>query len=396
MKPTIDIRRSILFGAISGVILALAFIGGYLFRDNLDLFSSQVADYKENYPLLHEVQNIINQVYLYEQPSHSERQYAAIRGVLATLSDPHTFFIEPPVAQSEADALAGTYGGIGVTIQRTEDGRVVLFPLSDTPAFAAGIQDNDVLLAIGGTVVDAELSLDAINQLLRGEVKVGNGVEIAIMRGDMQEDFFIEFAEINIPSVVWRVLQEDTRIGYIHILKFTARTPIELEGDLQELLNNDISALILDLRDNSGGLLVESVQVASQFLNGQVVIHERTQSSEETFSAEEGGLALETPLVVLINERTASASELVAGALQDHGRAILIGQTTFGKGTVQQIFPLSDGSSVHITSSEWFTPNEFALNQIGLTPDIPMIPDENGRDVELGEAIRYLQTVING
>src|SRR5690606_13576829 len=149
----------------------------------------------------------------------------------------------------------------------------------------------------------------------------------------------------------------------------------------------------------SGGLLQESVAVASEFLDsGTVILYEQDKDSQQTFSAVEGGLANELPLAVLINQGTASAAELVAGALQDHERGVLIGQTTFGKGTVQQIFRLSDDSSLHITSAEWLTPQRHAIEGRGLEPDIPMIPDPDGRDVELGEAVRQLQqiTVLDG
>jgi carboxyl-terminal processing protease len=152
-----------------------------------------------------------------------------------------------------------------------------------------------------------------------------------------------------------------------------------------------VAALVLDLRNNSGGLLQESVEVASQFISSGVIVYERDRKDEHPFDAQPGGVATDLPLAVLVNPGTASAAELVAGAIQDRDRGILVGQTTFGKGSVQQIFRLSDDSSLHITSAEWFTPDRHTLEGAGLEPDIPMIPDVNGRDVELGEAVRYLQ-----
>ena len=150
-------------------------------------------------------------------------------------------------------------------------------------------------------------------------------------------------------------------------------------------------SLVLDLRDNGGGLLQESVTVASQFLDGGVVVYERNINGEKTFTAEEGGMMVDLPLVVLVNGGTASASELVAGAILDRERGIVIGQKTYGKGTIQQIFQLSDKSSIHVTSAEWFTPSKRALDNVGIEPTIPVIPDESGRDVELSEAMEYLQ-----
>ncbi|MBZ0298595.1 MAG: S41 family peptidase, partial [Anaerolineae bacterium] len=345
-----------------------------------------------------EVQTLVDQYYLRAQPDVAQRQYAAIRGVLATLEDRYTFFVDPPVAQSESDALAGTYGGIGVQVNRNEAGAFVLFPFEESPATAAGIMSGDILQAVNGMDIELSTPPDQVDQLLRGEVKAGSGVTLTIVdAAGVSRDLFVEFAVINVPSVVWRVLLEDSDIGFVQIIRFTSRTPDELSTALGELEAAHVSALIVDLRNNSGGLLQESVDVAGQLLgNGQVVVYEKSNQSERALSATNGGGGLkDIPLVVLVNQGTASASELVAGAVQDHERGILIGQRTYGKGTVQQIFRLSDNSSVHITSAEWLTPNHRGLESVGLEPDLPMIPDANGRDVELGEAVRYLNEHYN-
>jgi carboxyl-terminal processing protease len=195
--------------------------------------------------------------------------------------------------------------------------------------------------------------------------------------------------------VLWRVLTEDERLGYIQILRFTSRTPDELKDALTDLRGSNIEALVVDLRNNAGGLLQESINVVDEFVDTGVLVYEKDVEGERGFEATEGGLATDYPLAVLVNQGTASGAELVAGALQDQDRGPLIGQTTYGKGTVQQIFPLSDGSSLHVTSAEWFTPARQSLAEHGLEPDIPMIPDANGRDVELGEAIRQLQQMMD-
>jgi carboxyl-terminal processing protease len=229
--------------------------------------------------------------------------------------------------------------------------------------------------------------------MLRGEVKTGSGVTITFRKsaGGEEKTTFIPFAVINVPSVIWRTLEANSEIGYIQILIFTSRTPDELKNALTELRQNNVSGLVIDLRNNSGGLLQESVLVASQFVDGGVVVYEKSNQEEHELLAEQGGLATDLPLVVLVNEGTASAAELVAGAIRDRDRGILIGQTTFGKGTVQRIYRLSDDSSLHITSAEWLTPKRQHLEEDGLQPTIEMIPDANGRDVELGEAVRYLE-----
>lgn len=387
--------RSILLGLVCGVGIALIFTAGFFFRElaGLPVRVSASASDADSYPLLDEVQSLLDSHFVREQPDFPTRQYAAVRGMLSALADPYTFFIDPPVAASESDVLAGTYGGIGVQIQRSEAGELVLYPFADSPALAAGIEAGDILRALDGQAVDVTLTQDAIDQMLRGEVRDGNGVEITVDRAATGESFtaFVPFAVINVPSIVWRVLQEDSELGYVQIMRFTSRTPEELITAVEDLRAADITGLVLDLRGNTGGLLQESITVADEFIDTGVIVHERDNTSEEAHNARGGGVAVDIPLAVLINERTASGAELVAGAIQDQSRGILIGTTTYGKGTVQQIFPLTDGSSLHVTSSEWFTPNHQPLDQVGLQPDIPMQPDPNGLDVVLGEAIRQLQ-----
>lgn len=393
--------QSLMLGVAIGISAALLFSMGFFFRDIVANTSRQAlvfaADETE-YSLLAEVQALLDEHYLRQQPPFSERQYAAIRGMLSSLSDRYTFFIPPAVARNESDALAGTYGGIGVQVTRNERGELVLYPFQDSPAQEAGIEPGDILLAVNGEAVHTGMGQDDIDRLLRGEVKDGSGVEVTIRTPSSAENgtraLFIEFGVINIPSVVWRILAEDSTIGYIQILSFTSRTPTELKDALTDLRNAQISGLVLDLRNNSGGLLQESIAVADEFLDSEVIVYERNNQRERTFTGKPGGLATDLPLVILVNGGTASASELVAGALRDNGRGLIVGQKSFGKGTVQQIFALSDQSAVHITSAEWLTPARHQLEENGLEPDIIMIPDATGRDVELGEALRQVRQMI--
>ncbi len=393
--------QSLMLGAAIGISAALLFSMGFFFRDifvNTGRQALVFAADENEYFLLTEVQALLDEHYLRQQPPFSERQYAAIRGMLSSLSDRYTFFIPPAVARNESDALAGAYGGIGVQVTRNERGELVLYPFQDSPAQEAGIEPGDILLAVNGEAMHTGMGQDDIDRLLRGEVKDGNGVEVTIRTpsdtGNSTRTLFIEFGVINIPSVVWRTLAEDSAIGYIQILSFTSRTPMELKNALTELRSAQVSGLVLDLRNNSGGLLQESIAVADEFLDDQVIVYERNNQRERTFTGEPGGLATDLPLVILVNSGTASASELVAGALRDNGRGLIVGQKSFGKGTVQQIFALSDQSAVHITSAEWLTPARHQLEENGLEPDVVMIPDATGRDVELGEAVRQVRQII--
>ncbi len=378
--------------------MALIFGAGFFARDYIHLPASVSAANGSGYPLLDEVQGLIDRHFLREQPTFSQREYAAIRGMLSSLNDRFTFFIDPPVAASESDALAGTYGGIGVQIKRNEKGEIELYPYSDSPATKAGIEDGDILRALNGIPVDPSTSQDAIDQMMRGEVKEGSGVQISVTHVADGDDLtvFIPFAVINVPSVTWRVLAEDSTIGYVQVSLFTGRTPDELRTALQDLESKHVKALVLDLRNNTGGLLQESVEVANAFIGSGPLAFEDAKEGEQVFNAQADAFVTMLPLTVLVNDHTASGAELVAGALQDNQRGILIGQKTYGKGTVQQIYPLSDGSSLHVTAAAWLTPKHHALDQVGLQPDIVLAPDAQGRDVELGEAIRYLQQTLGG
>lgn len=377
-------------GILTGIVLGVVFLVGFFMRDRVPATAQEET--AAAFPLLNEVQNLLEANYLRDIPSDQEMEYAAIRGYLGELNDPYTFFIDPPVAQSESDVLAGQYGGIGVQVKINEQGLFLLYPFRDGPALAAGIEDGDILLAVDDVPIQAGERLDVIDRMLRGEVGAERGVTVTVQKpeDDQTRDYFIEFAVVTVPSVVWRPLAEEPSFGYIQIIRFTSRTPDELREALTDLGSQGVIALVLDLRNNAGGLLQESVEVASEFLDSGTVFYERTSAGETETIASQGGSGLEKPLVVLVNSGTASAAELVAGAIRDRERGILIGQQTYGKGSVQLIFRLSDGSSIHITSAEWLTPAKTPLDGSGLAPDISMIPADDGRDVELGEAVRYL------
>lgn len=372
-----------------GVLLALVFAAGFLLSDQLKAQVIAAPASVGDYELLDEVQALVDRFFVREQPDYQQREYGAIRGMLSTLNDPYTFFIEPSTAASESDVLAGTYGGVGVQVVRGGPRELVLYPFADGPAAAAGIQAGDQLVAVNGESLDPSVSLDVVDQLLRGEVKAGSGVTMTVQRGDEQLDVFVEFAVINVPSVVWRML--DDGIGYAQILRFSARTPDELNDAAQGLLDAGARGLVLDLRNNAGGLLQESIQAADTFVDEGVLVYEVSPSGERSFGSTSGGLLADLPLRVLVNGRTASGAEIVAGAIRDSGRGLLVGERTYGKGTVQQILRLSDTSSLHITSSEWFTPARQPLDQVGLEPDVPVTADPSGLDNQLAAAVEGVQ-----
>ena len=385
-----SLYRSIIMGLTAGLVLGLAFVGGYMYRDRVvEPSSSEVS-----FALLNEADGLLQTYFLGEIPDQETRVHGAIYGLAGSFNDPYTFYVEPQQHEIESTNLAGKFGGIGAEVGRDEQGRFVLVTVfRDGPGYEAGLRDGDILQAVDGKEVDTSVfSSDELIADIRGPV--GEPVTLTVLRDGVTLEFEVIRAEIVIPSVVWHVLEEDERIGYIRISRFTASAPDELDTALDELIDRGATAFVLDLRGNGGGLVDSSIDVLGEFLNGGVILREeRRAGAPGRFNASLGGTALNEPLVVLVDGSTASASEIVAGALQDRQRAVLIGTQTFGKGSVQIIKELSDGSSLHITSARWYTPNDQPIDGQGLTPDILVDPVE-GEDAELAAAIEHLSQTL--
>ncbi|MHB8627055.1 MAG: S41 family peptidase [Aggregatilineales bacterium] len=379
-----------LVGLVTAMMIVVAFFAGYA---SFSLAHASAAS--ERFPLLAQAEDDIARYFVKAPPSSTQLEYGAIRGMLAALNDKFSFFIEPPVAQSESNVLAGQYGGIGVQVKRDDTGQFVLYPFPNNPAAKAGVQNGDMLVSVNGKEVPVTAQPDAVDQLLRGEVKPGSAVTFVVHRPSTNANvtYTVEFGVIDVPSVLWRVLSEDQTLGYIQIINFTSRTPDEMKAAIDGLTAKNVKGLVLDVRNNPGGLLDESVKTAGYFLDGGPVVIEEMRTSETVDNAPTGQ-ATALPLVVLINGNTASAAELVSAALQDRGRALLIGQQTYGKGSVQLILDLSDKSSMHLTTAEWLTPKRNTLSGKGLTPDVPITSDPTGRDLELTAAIQQLQKTV--
>lgn len=381
---------------IVALIIFLAGAGaGYAFRDYVipDQANSQE---EQSLALYWEVWHRITDQFYGQIPNGSTSTYGAIKGSLATLNDPYTLFIEPESAAQEKAQLEGQFGGIGAYVQRDDQGQVILDPMPDQPADKAGLQKGDILIAVDGKPVKPEMTTDQVVAMIRGEVGTKVGVTIKRIGAKEPLEFTIERAVIETPSVQWRMLEQTPKIGYIQLTAFTERSNKELSKALDELAAQGAVSYILDLRNNGGGLLETAVDVASQFLRDGVVLREdRKNEGEKVYQVRGSGRALDQSLVVLVNGGTASASEIVAGALQDRQRAQLIGEKTFGKGSVQLIYELSDNSRLHVTVAKWFTPNNNAIDGKGLKPDIEvLVTDEDrakNRDPQLEQAIRVLQ-----
>ena len=350
------------------------------------------------YALLDEAWGLVRNHFVGVVPSDTVRNYGAVRGMLGTLNDRWSMFVEPQPRAIERDQLRGQFGGIGVNISVDEANRIVLSPMRDSPAAKAGVLEGDVLVAVDGVPLPAGAQFEDIAAKVRGEI--GSVVRITVKRGDQALDFAITRAAIEVPSVDWRVITgtapSDVPVGYIAIRQFTERTGGEVKRAITELRQSGSQAYLIDLRHNTGGMLSAAVEVASQFLDaGNVLIERKRDQADVAYPVIAGGLATKEPLAVLVNGDTASASEIVAGAWQDYRRAKLVGDKTYGKGSVQLLFDLSDGSSVHVTTAKWMTPKARAIDGVGLVPDILVARAEGeiekGVDSQLDRALQLLR-----
>lgn len=321
-------------------------------------------------------------------PPPDVRMRGAIRGVLETLGDPYTVLLDPPVAQQEQRQLAGRYGDVGMTLWWTPEGDIGLSPFPDSPAAIAGVREGDYLLSIDGIPVTGTLTLDDVSRQLYGEV--GTPVTLGLLRPPtLALTVTVERDELLHPSVQWRWLDAGNGIGYLRIAAFTDQTATEVQDVLAETTVLSLHALVVDVRGNGGGVVAPLPDLASAFLDrGSTLYYETTRRSETVIKAK-GERLFGGPMAVIVDGGTASAAEIFAAALHDNDRAVLIGQPTFGKGSIQRLYPLSDGSTLHITSAVWLTPGHQRLDGEGLQPDVLVTPVE-GRDAILEAARDYL------
>jgi carboxyl-terminal processing protease len=366
-------------------------------------FSAFVAGYavalsgaQSKLSLAEEVWRLTDRHFYYEKPAEKDRLYGAIIGLLATFQDPHTVFLPPPSAEREQAVMSGQQGGVGIIVTQTEDKRFVVAEVRRGWAYErAGGRVGDQIVAVDGESV-AEWTLNQFVERVRGAL--GTQVRLTIKRAGEPEPITLTMTrqQINVYSEML-----DGQIAYLTFTQFTSTAPNEIKAQLEALLAQQPRALILDLRDNGGGFLEESIQIADFFLDEGVIATERTSRGDvKHFRSHSGDFAESVPMVVLVNRNSASASEIVAGALQDRGRAVLIGQRTFGKGSVQRLFTLSDGSQLRVTQGAWYTPSERPIErhggaQGGLQPDIAVeLPSDGSRltgDPTLEAALEYIR-----
>ncbi len=327
-----------------------------------------------------------------------ELMQGAIEGMLNALEDPHTSYMDPFEYEQASTALDGTYEGIGAWVDTNAEFLTIVSPMPNSPAEGAGLLPGDEIIAVDGedmTGIDGNL---VIRRVLG---PAGTTVELTIRRANEPLPFTVEVTResILIPTVESEVLEEE--IGYIQLFMFGRNSLRDLRSALREVMSQDPRGLIIDLRGNGGGFLDLAVDVTSEFISNETILIERFgDGREEVYTASRGGRATEIPLVVLIDGGSASASEIVAGAIQDHERGLLVGEASFGKGSVQNWVPLdNDKGAVRITIARWFTPEGRQIAEIGLDPDVVVeITEEDlaaGLDPQLEEAVRLIREMVN-
>ena len=375
------------------LVTASSFLAGFATQRNLPPVVQGPSTRLEQFGVFWEAWRIIEREFYGEVPSPQEMTYGAIRGVVETLDDPHTVFVDPVHAELLNDDLSGSFEGIGAVVEMREGQLVIVSPLKDTPAERAGLRAGDVVTAIDGQSTEGIGLFEAISRI-RG--RKGTTVRLTIQRPGVEEPFTLEIvrALIEIPTAEGRMLEGE--IATLKLLSFNGRAASAVRSALQRLLAQEPKGLILDLRDNPGGLLPVAVEVASQFIDEGVILTEVGRDGvERAHPTRGGGLATEIPLVVLVNRGTASAAEIVAGAIQDHERGLLIGERTFGKGSVQITHELDDGSNLRVTTARWLTPKGRQIHGEGLQPDIEVVlTDEDrmqDRDPQLERAVEVLR-----
>jgi carboxyl-terminal processing protease len=334
----------------------------------------------ENLRVFTEVLSLVQSNYV-EDVENKKLVEGAIKGLLKTL-DPHTSYMPPEVYKEMQVETEGQFGGLGIEITVRDDQLTVVSPIEDTPAYRAGLKAGDRILKIDGEVTKDLSLLDAVRKM-RGPK--GTPVTVTITRDDFEapKDFTITRDVIKVRSVTYRKL--DDGLGYVRLRSFHKTTGDELEEALRDLEEQKISGLVLDLRNNPGGLLNQAVEVVDKFVSkDQLIVYTqgRVRNQNMRFSSKGDRPHLEYPMVILVNGGSASASEIVAGALQDQGRAIVLGTQTFGKGSVQTIIPLSDGSGLRLTTARYYTPKGYLIQGKGISPDIKV----DNKPVEKAEA----------
>lgn len=390
------VLRLIIIVLLAGLLMVGAYAAGFGVNYYLTRTQNVATVIPGNFGLFWEAWNVIKGEYYGNIPGPQALTHGAIRGMLSGLGDPHTVLVEPEPARNEQSNLKGETGDVGLNLDVRNRTLVIVSPVPNSPADKAGLRPGDIILKIGDKDLTPDMTVQDANARLRGPI--GSKISLTIHRIGEGKPLAVEMTREKylLPTVVAKMLP-GTTFGYIQVTLETAETANEFARALDNLKSQRATGLILDLRNNPGGLFPEPVlDIAGQFLQNNVVVYEKYRDgSEKSYNARGGNGAAGLPLVILVNNGTASDAEILAGALKDYKRGVLIGEPTYGKGSVQSIRQLSDGAALHITIATWFTPKHTQIEGAGLQPDIAVpLTDEDIQkaiDPQLDRAIDYLK-----
>ncbi len=367
--------------------LALILLLGAVSFERFEVPQANAANDYQELQIFTDVLTIVKRSYV-EEVTIKDLVYGAIEGMLASL-DPHSGFMPPEIYKEMKVDTRGEFGGLGIEISLRDGVLTIVAPIEDTPASRAGLQTGDNILKIEDQYTKGMEIMEAV-QLMRGAP--GTPVSITIMRSTFEKprEFTLNREVIKVKSVKSKTLEDG--FGYVRLTQFQERSAEDLGKTLEKLREENggtLQGLILDLRNNPGGLLDQAVEVADQFLSQGLIVYTlgREDDAKMEFSATRHGTEPDYPIVVLINGGSASASEIVAGALQDHGRAVIMGIQSFGKGSVQTIIPLSDKSGLRLTTARYYTPNGTSIQARGIVPDVE-VPQSEIKEVKEFEHFR--------
>jgi len=331
-------------------------------------YSKNIDKLYEKIDLLGEVLEKVQEEYV-DEIDQAEVMDSAINGILQSL-DPYSAYMNPKIFEEMQTETSGEFGGLGIEVSMEGGVVKVISPIDDTPAARVGVKAGDYIVRINGEQVQGKTLMEAVN-LMRGPV--GSPIEITIRRKGLKKAkiFTIIREIIEIKSVISKLI--DNEIGYLRLRAFNENSSNQLKGEISKLeKNNKLVGYILDLRNNPGGLLSQAVRISDFFLDDGEIVSTRGRKSRENrkFFAKKGDRIKGKPLIVLINNGSASAAEIVAGALQDQKRAVLLGEATYGKGSVQSIIPLRNKGAIRLTISKYYLPSGKSISEVGVTPDI--------------------------
>ena len=336
------------------------------------------------------IANLIKGNFLFEYQTDDLIE-GAITGMVEALDDPYSVYMDKDTTEQMYESNAGVFGGIGIYATLNDDGRVIVSsPIKDGPSEKAGIEAEDIIYAVDDKSTEG-MDLDTVVAMMRGEV--GTEVKITVKRGDELKDFTITRAYVDEQTVSSQVLAADKRIGYIAISKFSENTDEAFTDQLNELIDQGIQSLIIDLRYNGGGSVDAACNIAALMVpEGPIVQIVDNKGSSDIIKSP--GAQFKAPIAVLVNEYSASASEILAGALQDTKAANLIGTTTYGKGIVQTVYFLNDGTGVKLTEKKYLTPNGNDINKKGIEPNV-YVEIKGDKDTQLDFAVEYLKSQMH-